>query len=215
MASKKIALWSLIFTIVGVAVAILALAGGHSPATPQSAQIAQSSNVVAPQPDCSALGTEGGNVTINCDKSIHTNGAPKAFDHFEGGLGDDNIAKFSEFLDGHDGKIVKLSLRMDFPHDGHKSSWNTDDSYPGLARLIVNYNPSCDGSPDADCTSGTEYVFVPVKDGDPAYYMCNGAYCVDGYFRVDPQQGMHQGVVSTGVVRIPDAQAMMADDKSR
>lgn len=205
MTSKQIAFWSLVATVVGLLFAGYQLMD-HKPASENRPQ--------SPTPaatDCSAVGASGGSTTINCDKSIHLGPPPPPpFASFSGPIDGEDMAKFDRFMTDHAGHVVKLNLRINTMNKDSRVTWS-EDQYEQLTRLIVTYNPTCTATAD-NCTNegGTEYVFVPASEHEQSFYLCNGDYCMDGYYSVEPQQGIHQGVVSVGVVKQP-ANAPLVD----
>ena len=210
---RTIALLSLGLTAIGTGIAGIQLWPRDEPryttgATPQVSEVAAATPGVS---DCSAGNVSGGQVSIDCSQDVNISSAAstKPFTVISEGLDSTNISSFATKIEAVENRIVRLQLHAD-SNDGPGYSISVDnETTPG--RLVLTYSDPCDGT-HSGC-GGTEFVFSTQEGG--RIYWNNGGWSVDGYFSVQPVQGMHMGYVSVSLVGIPDSQAQLADPSAR
>jgi hypothetical protein len=161
--------------------------------------------------DCGIATQNSGTVNIDCSKNIKVEVAPtvKPFDKFQSAINLDSYLDFKRFVDSHDGKIVEISASAE-PIENSKilSVYKEEDGYE---RLIITISEECeDGA--FDC-GGVEYLFSTKEGGE--IYWANGEYKIDGYYSVEPTQGMHQGYVSVVLKGVSSGQARLTDPTAR
>lgn len=161
--------------------------------------------------DCSAGGITDSQVSIDCSRhvNISTSAASKAFEVISTGVDASTIDDFARSLEAVSDRVVRLRLYVD-PTEGPGYAVRAgDDTNPG--RLNVTRSERC-GDEYFGC-GGVEYIFDTREGG--SVYWANGGWAVDGYFIVQPVQGMHQGYVSVALVGVPDSDARLADPSAR
>lgn len=180
--------------------------------TPQPKAQTQVSNQT--NTGCAAIGTSGGSVNLNCSRNVNisTGTHEKPFKRIEMTVDGSSIKDFSQTIDAQDDKIVYLKLLVD--PEAQNDLFKLYDHNNGTAEgeLNVTYVAPCPEGQPGDC-GGTEYV-ISTKEGGMLYWE-NGSWRLDGYFSIEPVQGLHQGYTSTGIVGIPDSQARLADPSAR
>jgi hypothetical protein len=141
--------------------------------------------------------------------NISTSAGSKAFEVISTSVDASTIDDLARRLDAAADRIVRLQVYID-PTEGPGYAVYVDqETNPN--RLNVTRSELC-GDEYAGC-GGVEYVFDTREGG--RIYWTNGGWAADGYFSVQPVQGMHQGYVSVAIVGIPDSQARLADPAAR
>lgn len=212
MNSRQIALWSLIVAAIGVPIGVAQLYSSGDSAS-SSSSINTTTNANEANIDCSNVGTQTGNVSIRCDRNVNISvpQSNKPFARFEGTIDKQGIEAFDDFVEAHSDKIVRLTLRVEEPDTPKLHRFLPTETDRNMS---ITYFESCDDPVTCSGEMGVEYYFN-VRDGG-SISPCNaGAWCVEGYYSIEPAEGMRQGIVSVGIMGISDSQARLSDPEAR